>query len=118
MDKKTIDLGISGEGKYYGLTQDSNDYKKKHYPVLHISGVELPETPSEFYATVKLCKRTETKDYKKDDEDGDSSSYSFDVKEICVDCEGMESEEKEESKDVGQVFLAMVTDSMNAKKKS
>ena len=114
--KKTIDLGVSGEGKYYGSTSDKNDYKKKHYPVLYVSGVAMPDLPDEFYATVKLCKKTETMDYKTDDEDGDASSCSFEVKEMTVETPALKSGEKSESRDMGEIFIALVGDAMGKDK--
>ena len=54
--------------------------KKVYYPDLYLSDVKLPPLPEgEFYAKVKLRKRTYTKNY---DDEGDSCS--FDVLEQHV----------------------------------
>ncbi len=112
--KNTIDLGVSGEGKYYGMTSDSNDYKKKFYPSFHVRGIKLPELPNEFYATVKLCKKTETIDYDESDGD-DSSSCSFEVKEMSVEPQASKSGEKTSKKPVEEVFIAMINEAMSEK---
>ena len=110
--KKTIDLGISGEGRYYGSSPDDNDYKKKHYPSLYISGVKMPkDLPEEFEAVVKLCKKTETIDHQADDEDGDTSSCSFEVKEMTVDIpQERGTSSVGTASDMGEVFAMMITE--------
>jgi hypothetical protein len=83
----------------------------------------MPNLPQEFEATVKLCKKSETIDYESEDEDGDGSSCSFEVKELTVNLDGMQEmddEEGEGESDSGKKlesnFLIMVADAMGKKK--
>ena len=73
-DYSKVDLGKES-------AMPSTESKKVYYPDLYLSDVQLPPLPEgEFYAKVKLRKRTYTKNY--GDDEGDSCS--FDVLELHV----------------------------------
>ena len=69
----TVDLGTAPDEAMGEVAAP-----KKFYPSLYVNGVDMPPLPEgEFYAKVKLRKKSYTKDY----EDG-TSSCSFDVLEL------------------------------------
>ena len=89
----TVDLGKGGDGEETIGASMPESSGKKYYPSLYLNDVKLPDTgEKEFYAKVKLRKKSYTKDY-----EDDTVSCSYDVLEISVPKAGGETKSREKT---------------------